>query len=189
MEIQYNSINARIYRWFYNVSDMPESLCPYFWKLLWLYIAIVPMLVISLPFQIYDKFDKQDNGERLIGGIVGYAILFFGSSMLSALFCLLFGFPHIDKDSVLSNFIGLGIALWFLWIIIGIIVGIVKIVDYKKRTYYYEYERENDYIARKYYYDKNHVKIYADEEQHSLIYIFIKAKYNRYCPKITWKKD
>ena len=191
MEINYNSVNARLYRWFYNVSDMPQSLCPYFWKLIWLYIAIVPVLVINLPIQIYDrfKFSKESNGERLRDGIIGYAIVLFSSAMLTTLYCVLFGFPKLEKDSLLANFIGLGIILWCFCIIFGIIRGIVKIVDYKTRKYYYEYENHGDYYGRKYYYDNNHVKIYVDEIQDTLIVAFIKAKYNRYCPKITWKKD
>lgn len=195
MEIHYNSINARLYRWFYNVSNMPQSLCPYFWKLLWLYIAIVPMLVISLPFQIYDKFDKQDNGGRLINGVLGYCILFFGLAMISSL-SLLFGFKPIDNHSFIYKYIGLGVALWFVFILVCLILAIVKLVEYKKRKYYYEYSDDDEieayyYYGRKYYFDKNHQRVYVDEqeEKDSLLVAFIKAKYNRYCPKITWKKD
>ena len=194
MEIHYNSINARLYRWFYNVSDMPQSLCPYFWKLLWLHMAIIPMLVFTLPIQIYDKFDKQDNSERLKGGLIGYGILFFGLAMISSL-SLLFGFKPIDNHSFISKYIGLGIALWCVLILVGLIIAIIKLVEYKKRKYYYEYPDDDDYedfyYGRKYYFDKNHQRVYVDEqeEKDSLLVAFIKAKYNRYCPKITWKKD
>lgn len=191
MEIQYNSINARLYRWFYNVSDMPQSLCPYFWKLLWLYMAIIPMLVFTLPIQIYDKFDKQDNGDRLRDGLIGYGILFLSLAMISSL-SLLFGFKPIDNHSFISKYIGLGVALWGVAILVGVIIGTIKLVDYTKRKYYYEYDNKSfgdDYYGRKFYYDKNHQRVYVDEEQDSLLVSFIKAKYNRYCPKITWKKD
>jgi len=189
MEIHYNSINARLYRWFYNVSDMPQSLCPYFWKLLWLYLAIIPMIVFTLPLQIYDKFDKQNNTDRLRDGLIGYGILFFSFAMISSL-SLLFGFKPIDNDSFISKYIGLGVALWYVAILVGVIIGIVKLVNYKKRKYYYEYA-DDDYYGRKYYFDKNHQRVYVDEqeEKDSLLVAFIKAKYNRYCPKITWKKD
>jgi hypothetical protein len=46
MEINYNSTSARIYREFYNTKRMPESLCPYFWKLVFAW----PITILLSPF-------------------------------------------------------------------------------------------------------------------------------------------
>lgn len=181
MEIQYNSINARLYRWFYNVSNMPQSICPYFWKLLWVYLAIIPMVLVTLPMQIYYKFAKQNNSERLRDGVISYIIFMIIFCMISV-FSLLFGYTPI-KNTLIYHVLCLGIALWYCALLMGVVIGAIKLYDIKKRTYYYDHD---DYYYRRYYYDNNNNKIYA-EPKYWLLIAFIKAKYNRHCTKIIWK--
>jgi hypothetical protein len=72
MELNLNSLTAKLYRWFYNQYEMPNSLCPYFWKMIIMYVFIIPYSIISLPQIIFELITKErSEAPRIaIGGIL-----------------------------------------------------------------------------------------------------------------------
>lgn len=59
MQLNKNSISARLYRHFYSEETMPKSLCTYFWALVLAYTLVIPLeilgLVGNIPIYLVDK--------------------------------------------------------------------------------------------------------------------------------------
>jgi len=176
MKLNINSISARLYRWFYSTSQMPQSLCPYFWKLVLMWFFIVPYTIISLPCILMDLKDPdhKTTGERAGVG----AIMWF---ILSMLFCMMswIGVFFIEpvKDTLWFHMLGAGFIGWLTAIVLGSMLAI---------KWFIENRRERKYRRIKY--DEDGYRIWEEpkEKQPSIITEFIKAKYNKYCPKIDW---
>jgi acyl-homoserine lactone acylase PvdQ len=66
MKLNINSTSAQLYRWFYATEQMPQSLCPYFWKLVLMWVFILPYTILSLPVILMDLKDpdRRTTGER-----------------------------------------------------------------------------------------------------------------------------
>lgn len=173
MKLNINSISARLYRWFYTTQQMPESLCPYFWKLVLMWVFIVPYTIISLPVILMDQKEpeRRSTGERAGMGFIIYFILFMLITMLSWI-GLFFVTPV--KDSPYMNILVTGGIGWFFSIVIGGIEGYKALKDWNYR--------------RKIKYNEDGYRIWDEpkEKQPSIIAEFVKAKYNKYCPKIDW---
>ena len=174
MKLNINSVSARLYRWFYSTAQMPQSLCPYFWKLVLMWVFIVPYTIISLPCILMDLKDPdhKTTGERAGVGIILWFILFMLISMLSW-FGLFFATP--TKDSIWWHAIGAGLIGWG----VAFVFGCVALFKWSKEKW------DNRRIK----YDEDGYRIWEEpkEKQPSIITEFIKAKYNKYCPKIDWK--
>jgi len=182
MNLNENSITARLYKWFYYTTKLPQSLCPYFWKLLFMILAIVPYTIISLPFLIFTiifpkykrKLDKygeyayHKTSSDLIGnGLIGYALICYAIMLCLPLFLF------ADNPTLYTETIKVGFVTWGSAIIGAIIVGMIYLIDYlnqRKYRYVSLSDRNNKY------------------NQSSIITEFVKAKYNKYCPKINWYK-
>lgn len=52
MKINYNSLSAKIYRYFYTTETMPTNLCPYFWKSLIATILFIPYYILTIPTKV-----------------------------------------------------------------------------------------------------------------------------------------
>jgi len=177
MKLNQNSISSKLYRWFYGTKELPNNLCPYFWKLVLAWLVLIPYSLVCLPviiMEIYDKdykYNDNSTGKRIGMSALTYFILFIIICMVT-FFGLFFIEP--EKDS-LYGFMGtLGAFVWLLSIIIGIIEGVKAI----KRWNY----------NRKIKYDENGYRIWNQpkEEKTYLVVEFVKAKYHKYCPKIEW---
>jgi hypothetical protein len=168
MTLNENSINAQVYRWFYNKCSMPTNLCPYFWKSVWMWMAMLPYSVITLPANISIKFDKRDHGERIAIGIVLYLALVAAISILLGISS--FFIEYVDR-SFLWHAADCGRLLLFLF------SGAALFAFTIERLRYWKKNRRNKKLA-------------AGEsvQTDNIIVGFIKAKYNKYCPQITWKK-
>jgi len=173
MNLNKNSISARLYRWFYRVYDMPENLCPYFWQLVIMYVFIIPYSIIALPMVI---IKEDDSDARFIGGFLLWATLFIGLIALYApITYFIWGFG--PKNSTMLGLQMGGFICWVISVITLIILGLIKLKDRKKNQKYvwdhstYEYIPNPDYRPS-----------FA-----TITLEFIKAKYKRYCPKIDWK--
>lgn len=78
-----------------------------------------------------------------------------------------------------------GIFIWMLTIIVATVLGIINLIEKKKaRKRHLQREwiwnDEGDYVRNPDY--------LPHEEKPNIIIEFIKAKYNKYCPKIEWNK-
>lgn len=165
MILKRNSISARLYRWFYGTEDMPDSLCPYFWKLFLMWVFIIPMAIISIPMIIVQLCQyKKIKSDVSIGERLGmFIMLLFALFLLFTLVLPFFAFFYEIKNKDLLQFAGGGIFLWCVIIGIAISRFISYLINRRKQR-----------------------RLYGTKHQ-SIVKEFVKAKYNKYCPKITWK--
>ena len=174
MNLKINSTTAQLYRWFYSTSRMPQNLCPYFWKLVLMWVFILPYSIISLPSILMERMDRSESrstGERAGIGFVMWLILAMLICMLSYI-ALFFVAPI--KESLFAHMIGIGAAGW----VISIVIGAIEFSKWVKIKW------ENRGVK----YDENGYRIWepVKEKEPSIIKEFAKAKYNKYCPKIDW---
>jgi hypothetical protein len=170
MTLNLDSVSARLYRWFYDKEQMPDNLCPYFWKLVLMWLMILPYMVVTLPVQIRTKFRQKPIDETIaytIGVYILLAMLVIYSILPIHLF---FGVDGWFIDGALPGSAG----LWTVTIALGIF-GLIEFLRKK-------------YKKSKRMYDSYGRKIYYPIKKPNIIVEFIKAKYNKYCPKITWDK-
>jgi hypothetical protein len=178
MRLNKNSVTSRLYKWFYGVSKyegLPNNLCPYFWKVVLMYITIIPYTLFSIPVVIYDLFDKQYvNGDRTTGNRLGVSFgVYFGLFILVGVITSIVGFfVKIEPKSFWEFCQLLGFMVWAVLIVIGVIEGFKYLRDYTTTDDSYYSETENKWITKK-------AKVNMTTE-------FIKAKYHKYCPKIEW---
>lgn len=175
MNLNLNSTSAKLYRWFYAVKEMPQSLCPYFWKLILMWAFILPYTILSLPTILMDLKDPEEKrtiGERAGIGFVVWFILFMIICSLSWI-GLFFVTP--TKDGIFMNILGIGAIGW----LVAIIFGGIELFKWAKEKW------ENRHVR----YTELGYRIWDEpkEKQPSIITEFVKAKYNKYCPKINWK--
>jgi hypothetical protein len=117
--------------------------------------------------------DRADSVLEKPGtGLVIYIMLYLIGVMLFSLSVFWIGFP---KDSFPQNMQILGIGLWLIAIVLGGYHGCKWL-----------YEKYQDSKIR---YDEDGYRIWTkpEEKQPSIITEFVKAKYNKYCPKIDWE--
>lgn len=167
MNLNSKSFSARLYRWFYAHNKMPNNLCPYFWKLFVAYILALPVFIVTLPYEIcWGKFGKDHEtlGAKLGLSLVCYLIVVAAMTLLSPL-CLLI-YSNIAEDSILHKIIGGGIFLWFL--AIGVSLGLL--IEYLVKRL-----RDRNETSNK-------------TKNKNIVVEFVKAKYNKYCPKIDWNE-
>lgn len=173
MKLNINSNTAQLYRWFYGTSRMPESLCPYFWKLVLMWTFILPYSILSLPIIIMERLDRSENhstGDRAGLGFIVWFILFILTGMVTVLGVF---FVTPVKDTLYANLASVGILGWVIAIIVGISFAFNHL--------------NNKWKNRGIKYDEDDYRIWNPEpKQDSIIISFIKASYNKYCPKIDW---
>lgn len=178
MEINYNSTSARLYREFYNAKRMPESLCPYFWKLVFAWPSTILLSPLLIPFWIINKLDKSDTAGIPVIGKAFIGVILYGCLFL--VFCIGVTISSIWITYYQKTF-------WFQWYIGGFIVmfgllvaGIILLLRMLRDKRYQKrldaaWDENGNYIHKE------------DRDKPNIIIEFVKAKYNRYCPKITWK--
>lgn len=177
MKLNSNSISSKLYRWFYGTKTLPNNLCPYFWKLVFAWFIVIPYSLFCLPVILMELFDKTyevtDNstGKRIGYSLLTYFLLFLAGCMLSSVG---FFFVLPEKDSFYGFMGTLGFCLWVTGVVLGIIEGVKALTEWNYR--------------RKIKYDEDDYRIWEEptEKQPSIIIEFVKAKYNKYCPKIDW---
>ena len=181
MRLNKNSFTSRLYKWFYGVREyqgLPNNLCPYFWKVVLMYLTIIPYVLISIPVVIYDLFDKEyENGDRKVGERLGisvgvYIALFAITALISAVLAL---FIQVEPKSLFEFLVVGGCLIWSALLVIGVIEGTKYLREYSTRDDSYFDEQQNKWVVKK-------AKVNLTTE-------FIKAKYNKYCPKIDWVGD
>jgi protein-S-isoprenylcysteine O-methyltransferase Ste14 len=182
MELNYNSTSSKLYRWFYDKRDMPETLCPYFWSLVFAWTLTVILSPLLLPTWVAKKISKDFDEDVPIGpyalmGFLMYGIIYFLISFgvfISAYWITYYegslGFNLYGSGAIITVVAGVALIIW------GIITLKNRIRDRRtKRTIWdeelWEYVPNPDYV----------------EPRPNLLVEFVRAKYNKYCPKIDWK--
>jgi len=178
MKLNQNSVSVKLYKWFYGVSEyqgLPNNLCPFFWRVVLMYLTFIPYVWLSIPVVVYDLFDKQyKNGDRKIGERLGVSFgVYIAILIVLALITAIVGlFVKFEPKTLFGNLMVGGIVFWVFLLIIGIIEGFKYLRDYSTRDEsYYDYDQDK-WVVKK-------AKINLTAE-------FIKAKYHKYCPKLEW---
>ena len=178
MKLNKNSVTSRLYKWFYGVSEyqgLPNNLCPFFWRVVLMYLTFIPYTLFSIPVVVYDSFNKSyENGDRSTGERLGVSFgVYTGIFLLLSLIMGVLGFfIKIEPKSILDFMMVLG------WLIIGVLItfgsieGIKRLISYSKMDEVYFDKKQGIWIEK-----KAKVNITAE---------FIKSKYHKYCPKIDW---
>lgn len=184
MKLRYDSINARLYRWFYSkeTSEMPSNLCPYFWKSAIMWILLPLFSIILLP-TILTK-STEELSVRFAASILIYLMLFLIFLML---FCpvsfIIWG--YIGGNSIYSSWQIGGLMVWlmailaFIWYSISTFIKKMKIKRMRINEEFI-WTPDGDRIPNPHY--------SAEKQRDNIILEFIKAKYNKNCPKIDWEK-
>ena len=173
MELNYNSLSAKVYRNFYEKSRMPESLCPYFWKLVVAWPITILFSPLLIPFWIVDKLNEGDDESVPFPAQALIGILMYGA--VFCVFCL-----GVTISSIwITYYQG---THWYGWYVSGFIVIFVALVG--SIIFLISKLKERRRESR---YDENGNYLPTEEPKPSILVEFIKAKYNKYCPKIDWK--
>ena len=177
MKLKSNSISSKLYRWFYVTKELPNNLCPYFWKLVLAWLVLIPYSLFCLPVILHELFDKNYRyTDNSTGKRIGISTVIYGMIFLILCMILFFGLFFIkpEKDSLYGFMVTIGGLLWVISIVIGIIEGTKALNEWNQR--------------RKIKYDEDGYRIWDEpkEEKTYLVVEFVKAKYNKYCPKIDW---
>lgn len=167
MTLDQNSTSARLYKWLYSTNDLPDNLCPYFWKLVFAYWVIVPYVVIALPCLVMEKivnktfFSTRDSFGARLG--IGVGIYFILWCIVCAVCTVTMLFIPPARHSLYEFMAAVGAVVWVICMVCGL-------------DHLY-----TDYQERKW------AKRFGRPYKPNLIVEFVKAKYGKYCPKINWK--
>ena len=124
MTLNYNSFNAKLYRYFYNEREMPNSICPYFWKLLMAWVFIIPVSIFSFPAVIGEIITKQSVGLfRVFASFFLYLVICVVTAMVCTI--MLF-FNEYDGGSPIVK---LGVYGFVFWLA-AIAITVVETVKY-----------------------------------------------------------
>jgi hypothetical protein len=127
---------------------------------------------------VYDMFDKgYDNGDRKTGERLGISFgVYFALWLLVAVITTIVGlFVKIEPKSFWEFTQLLGYLIWFIAIIVGAVEGFKYLREYSTTDKGYWDYTQDKWVVKK-------AKVNLTTE-------FIKAKYNKYCPKIDWYKE
>jgi len=187
MILKENSIQARLYRWFYDVKEMPQSLCQYFWRLVVIWVLLIPFGFFVIP-TLWVKEEKFHFGLRVFIGAVAYFCLFllYTMGVFTAWFL---GYKITGIE--LGSMVNVGGFLWvcvILFCLNSIFKHINTYIQWNKEEMFIEYKDGKDWsqpTGRQYIICRNGK--YVLEEKQVLFYEKVRTKINKYCTKITWK--
>ena len=177
-----NSITARLYRWFYNIEDMPGFICPYFWKLVIMWVFLVPFAVITFPNRIHKlTSNKAPGNEKIASGILSYVIVFFAFCMIFLPISYIFYglFPMKNGYSVFQQ---VGFISWGGSMIIAIVISFLYLRE--------KYKERKELEGKRFIYNELYERIENPdfvESRPNVIVEFFKSVYNKYCAKIDWE--
>ena len=167
MKLSKTSWHYLLFRNSYN-RGVPCNLCPYFWMLLWAIVCFpfnfiwnLPSLIIHTISKIWDKNGFLDWNEKVYFGD-RFKISLLINLLTSCLISMILIWFKQNEFSITFGVIG--------YVILVIILGFLIQEWYKSRP-----KKIKQGVG----------KIYKEPKPNILVE-FIKAKYNRYCPKIEW---
>lgn len=153
------SWHSRLYRLIYGrYNSLPSNLCPYFWKVMVGAILFIPFTIICSPILLFEKIIKDDDPMIKDGYLDGPILL-----------------VSIMVDFILAVLI----CMVLIWLIRKPLIDVLGVLGYVTLL--------SIGIVQSLGIIKNRKKV-EKEKTPNIFVEFIKAKYNRYCPKIDWKK-
>lgn len=172
IQLNKNSWHARFYRWSHGIDSLPQSLCTYFWNLVLTIVfapLVMPLSLAGLLNMWVHKLLLQDDWEwseyRRDGvyclDLVATSTLY--TMGLGLVGCALYagvtawGATHLNPLQIV------GVTVWIVIILCTLVFCLVSLVNWLSS------------------------QNYNSEKKPSLLKEFIKAKVNKYCPKINWK--
>jgi hypothetical protein len=144
-----------------------------------MYLTIIPYFLVSLPVQVITKFRKKEISETIGYTFFFYVLIFFLIVFISLPVVLLSnGYPNLFWETIFPA----SVVIWTALLVFGVYVGIKYLKDQ-----YEESKKMYDEFGGVYYgVDEFNRKIYVRPSKPNILVEFIKAKYNKYCPKINW---
>jgi hypothetical protein len=107
---------------------MPDSICPYFWKLLMAWVFVIPVSLFSFPAVIAEIITKQSYGlGRLFMSVVLYMALY---CIVSMVFTVLIFINHYDSESIIVKMGSAGILIW----VVAIVITVIETVKYFRNS-------------------------------------------------------
>lgn len=168
MKINYNKWHAKLIRfvWFKNERTMPKSLCSYFWLIVFGCIWFIPTLIMSIPYYI-GKLLPSGIGTKGIGRYI---------------------------DSIYT----LGLCIFAMLGFVGMIVG----SQISAISFYFGFKADKDFtmagifvqgvafiLIIAYKIDRlKRSRAGTKVDKPNLVKEFIKAKWNKVCPRIEYIK-
>lgn len=161
MKINKNSWHSKLYHWTYDtdyITYLPTNLCPYFWKLVFALLVFIPNLIVRIPYLILNKLWFKEISKGSESTINGI--------LCSLSIFLLFVVSIMEWELIKAcfNFYSYDSFLANSTLMMDLLVLIILSI------FIYNITINKNYI-------KDGVNIPVE---------FIKAKYNKYCPQITW---
>lgn len=161
MKININSWHARLTRWTYRIEELPGNLCGYFWIMLLAVILFPLTAIISLPRIFVGEYTKTESYPYLpfIICISIWFLLGILSFYLYGGYCVFF--IGFNSKAILVN---LAIVIFLVFTFMALIPFLFYIIRKK--------------------FSKTSISL-----TDTVVYQFIKAKKNKYCPVIEWTED
>lgn len=136
MLLNENSWVKQLYNWFYCVhrwDNLPFDGCDYFRKLIWMFLVIVPYVILSLPFIIINaccpKHNKLDADYAIERPLLGIALPIF--IFLIGIILYTFIYPVLYLTNIQCNDdILMGSAVtWGMVLFFGSLFLVIKLLD------------------------------------------------------------
>lgn len=168
MELKLNSWHVWLWNYTYS-ENVPNNLCPLFWKLVIAILLFIPNVIFRIPTNIYNACQKHDwnliEEGRTGMGILGYVFTgAIGFTIWLKYNYILWLFNAYSYDSLAATFGGM-----FIYIAIFLII----------RYFWLEHNTGNKI--------ENVADTIKEKASNNIVINYTKAWYNNHCPKINWK--
>ncbi len=159
MILSKNAKLTKLYLWFYDEMEfeLPNNLCPYFWKVVGMIFCIIPYTIICIPGIIVNKTTKG-GFSRFPVSVMIYLGIFIFFALMTPIYSF-FSSVHYPKGTLGHALSIFGGIVWLVIFIIFIWWVTDKFTEKKK------------------------------DKSPNILVEFVKATYNKYCPKLEWKED
>lgn len=134
-----------------------------------MWLAVGPYVLLTLPAQLYNKFKQQSIKDTFSDMGVILLISVVATCLVTSIVYL---FGVISDDNPWSCVAAVG---GIFWAFILIIIGAILFMYFKEKIVLSLKEQSKGYIPT--------------PKKPNIIGEFIKAKYHKYCPKITWENE
>jgi len=152
-----------VWLWEYTYAeDLPNNLCPFFWKLIVAMLLFIPNVIFRIPVTIFNLFATYPikRGDDRTGNGIGTWLVLFAIVTIIALNYYLFLWLMGD-DKALAWAMG---AILMDTMILTVLIKII--------------------------WDQNYIgDILAYKASYNMLVIFTKSWYNKHCPRINWKEN